>query len=133
MADTPSKRPRRGAGRVAFLARLEQFRELLAAGNEQRTIYDDFGGEAELGISYSQFNRYVVRYITGAKDDGHQRKGTGQIAPPSPSRPLQEPQEAKQGVTAPRPKTRPKAPRIPAQPKQRQRPRRPHLKGAPHL
>lgn len=85
MADTPSKKPRRGAGRVAFLARLEQFRELLAAGNEQRTIYDDFGGEAELGISYSQFNRYVVRYITGAKDDGHQRKGTGQIAPPSPS------------------------------------------------
>lgn len=85
MADTPSKKPRRGAGRVAFLARLEQFRELLAAGNEQRTIYDDFGGEAELGISYSQFNRYVVRYITGAKDDGHQRKGIGQIAPPSPS------------------------------------------------
>ncbi|HCZ8855114.1 TPA: hypothetical protein O4F33_005190 [Pseudomonas aeruginosa] len=85
MADTPSKKPRRGAGRVAFLARLEQFRELLAAGNEQRTIYDDFGGEAELGISYSQFNRYVVRYITGAKNDGHQRKGTGQIAPPSPS------------------------------------------------
>ncbi len=85
MADTPSKKPRRGAGRVAFLARLEQFRELLAAGNEQRTIYDDFGGEAELGISYSQFNRYVVRYITGAKDDGHQRKGIGQNAPPSPS------------------------------------------------
>jgi len=85
MADTPSKKPRRGAGRVAFLARLEQFRELLAAGNEQRTIYDDFGGEAALGISYSQFNRYVVRYITGAKNNGHQRKGTGQIASPSPS------------------------------------------------
>lgn len=85
MADTPSKKPRRGAGRVAFLARLEQFRELLAAGNEQRTIYDDFGGEAELGISYSQFNRYVVRYITGAKDNEHQRKGIRQIAPPIPS------------------------------------------------
>lgn len=85
MADTPSKKPRRGAGRVAFLARLEQFRELLAAGNEQRTIYDNFGGEAELGISYSQFNRYVIRYITGAKDDGHQRKGGGQSTPPSPS------------------------------------------------
>lgn len=110
MADTPSKKPRQGAGRVAFLARLEQFQELLAAGNEQRTIYDDFGGEAELGISYSQFNRYVVRYITGAKDDGHQRKGTGQIAPPSPSQALQEPQEAKQGVAAPWPKTRQKRP-----------------------
>lgn len=85
MADTPSRKLRRGAGRVAFLARLEQFRKLLAAGNEQRTIYDDFGGKAELGISYSQFNRYVIRYITGAKDDGHQRKGTGQIDPPAPS------------------------------------------------
>lgn len=85
MSDTPSKKPRRGAGRVAFLARLDQFKTLIEAGNEQRTVYDDCGGEAELGISYSQFNRYVVRYITGAKDDGHQRKGQGQIAPQSPS------------------------------------------------
>lgn len=85
MADTPSSKPRRGAGRVAFLARLDQFKTLIEAGNEQRTVYDDCGGEDELGISYSQFNRYVVRYITGAKDDGHQRKGAGQIAPQSPS------------------------------------------------
>ena len=85
MADTPNKKPRRGAGRVAFLAHLEQFRRLIEAGNEQRTIYDEFGGETQLGISYSQFNRYVVRYITGAKDDGHQKEGTRPPATPRPS------------------------------------------------
>lgn len=85
MADTPNRKPRRGAGRVAFLAHLEQFRKLIEAGNEQRTIYDEFGGETQLGISYSQFNRYVVRYITGAKQDGHQRKDGGPLAPPRPS------------------------------------------------
>ena len=48
MADTPSSKPRRGAGRVAFLARLDQFKTLIEAGNEQRTVYDDCGGEDEL-------------------------------------------------------------------------------------
>lgn len=87
MTDTPNRKPRRGAGRVAFLAHLEQFRKLIEAGNEQRTIYDEFGGETQLGISYSQFNRYVVRYITGAKSDGHQKKEGGQpaISRPSPA------------------------------------------------
>ena len=83
MTDTLSKKRRRGAGRVAFLARCEQFRKLIAAGYEQRSIYEDFGGDTELGISYSQFNRYVVRYITGTKDDGHQRKNLRQNATPS--------------------------------------------------
>ncbi|HHX3564566.1 TPA: TraK family protein [Klebsiella pneumoniae] len=83
MADEP-KKVHRGAGRVAFLARLDDFRKLLDAGHPLRAIYDDFADQ--LGIGYPQFTKYVGRYINRKeKDDGHQREGTGQIAPPSPS------------------------------------------------
>lgn len=58
-----SKAPRKGAGRVAFLARLDSFASLMNAGHPQRSIYDDHA--ASLGISYSQFNRYVGKYILG--------------------------------------------------------------------
>lgn len=68
MQDKPNKNLRRGAGRVSFIARIEKFRELIKAGHGQRTIYDEFGGNAKLGMSYSQFNRYMTRYILGKKD-----------------------------------------------------------------
>lgn len=67
---------RRGQGRVAFLAKADKFRELLEAGHAQRAIYDEH--ETELGISYSQFNRYVARYLTEqGKNDGHQKGKAG--------------------------------------------------------
>lgn len=72
MTDTP-KKPRKGAGRVAFVARLDQTREMLMAGYAQRAIYDEYGGGEKLGISYTQFNRYVGFYITGGKDGTQQR------------------------------------------------------------
>lgn len=77
MTEAPAKKPRRGAGKVAFLARLETFKELFKAGHEQRTVFDQY--ENELGISYSQFNRYHAKYIgTGATADGHQKEGRQQ-------------------------------------------------------
>ncbi len=51
-----------GAGRVAFLARLDKFRDLLAAGWPITVVYESHGG-AETGLSYSQFVRYVGKYI----------------------------------------------------------------------
>lgn len=69
---------RKGAGRVAFLARKDEFKRLLDAGHPQRSIYDDHA--AELGISYSQFNRYVGKYLGKAHDHEHQRNDT-QAAP----------------------------------------------------
>lgn len=69
------KQSRKGDGRVAFLANADSFRELLTAGHPQRWIYDDHA--ATLGISYSQFNRYVGKYLLAKKNDhGHQIKQT---------------------------------------------------------
>ncbi|EEJ6365847.1 TraK family protein [Escherichia coli] len=51
----------RGAGRVAFLARLDDIRKLLDAGHPLRAIYKDFADH--LGIGYPQFTRYVGKYI----------------------------------------------------------------------
>lgn len=56
---------RRGAGRVAFLARLEEYRALVAAGWPLTAIYDE-QNVAGTGLSYSQFARYVARYIRPA-------------------------------------------------------------------
>lgn len=83
MTDEP-KRKTRGGGRVAFLARLDDFRRLLDAGHPLRAIYDQHADH--LGIGYPQFTKYISRY-TNRKDsgDGHQSKGGGQIAPPIPS------------------------------------------------
>ncbi|HGN0313163.1 TPA: TraK family protein [Proteus mirabilis] len=81
------KQSRKGDGRVAFLAHADTFRELLSAGHPQRSIYDD---HAEvLGISYSQFNRYVGRYLLAKENNhgqenqpngGHQKPATTQTA-----------------------------------------------------
>lgn len=81
----PTGKARKGAGRVAFLAHADEFRALLTAGHPQRAIYDDHA--AGLGISYSQFNRYVGKYLLEKADNHeHQRKGTGQ-APQSGAAP----------------------------------------------
>jgi len=78
------KQRRKGDGRVAFLANADKFRELLNAGHPQRSIYDDYA--ASLGISYSQFNRYVGKYLLAKEDDhGHQTKpATGGSRPQKP-------------------------------------------------
>ncbi|MGC3480187.1 TraK family protein [Pseudomonas aeruginosa] len=89
------KQSRKGDGRVAFLANADKFRELLNAGHPQRSIYDDHA--AALGISYSQFNRYVGKYLLAKEDDhghqtkqatggsGHQKPGAPQAAPAASS------------------------------------------------
>ncbi|NMZ00581.1 TraK family protein [Pseudomonas proteolytica] len=71
------KKVYRGAGRVAFLARLNDFRKLIDAGHPLRAIHDDCA--EQLGIGYPQFTKYVGRYLRKEKDDGHQRKGSGQF------------------------------------------------------
>lgn len=67
------KSARKGTGRIAFLARLDEFRRLLEAGHPQRSIYDEYA--AVLGISYSQFNRYVIKYLKRETHDQHQKQG----------------------------------------------------------
>jgi hypothetical protein len=55
------KKNSRGAGRVAFLARIEEFRKMIDAGYTLLAIYEKY--EKPLKIGYSQFARYVTRYI----------------------------------------------------------------------
>jgi hypothetical protein len=55
------KKNSRGAGRVAFLARIEDIRKMIDAGYTLLVIYEKY--EKSLKIGYSQFARYVTRYI----------------------------------------------------------------------
>jgi hypothetical protein len=67
MGKTPGKRPEvvhRGAGRVAFLAHIEAIQTAVDEGWPLTAIYERH--KAELAITYSQFARYVARYIKGA-------------------------------------------------------------------
>lgn len=56
-----SKEKRLGAGRVAFLARIEIFKEKILAGHTITSVFEEH--EKELGIGYKQFVNYVNRYI----------------------------------------------------------------------
>lgn len=56
-----SKGKRLGAGRVAFLARIEIFREKITAGHTMQMVYEEH--QDQLGIGYSQFVNYINRYI----------------------------------------------------------------------
>lgn len=59
---TPQSGNSRGAGRVAFLARMEDIRTMVHAGYSLTAIYKHHGAGLSV-MSYSQFARYVGRYI----------------------------------------------------------------------
>lgn len=61
-----SKEKRLGAGRVAFLARIEIFKEKILAGHTIASVFEEH--EKELGIGYKQFVNYVNRYIRSKPD-----------------------------------------------------------------
>lgn len=58
-----SKKAVRGAGRVAFLASLAGIKKMVDEGHPLLSIYKEY--EKSMSISYSQFVRYVGRYIKG--------------------------------------------------------------------
>lgn len=61
-----TKKRERGAGRVSFLAQRDEFAKLIEAGHPLRSIYTDH--QDGLGIGYTQFTRYVTRYIRTVED-----------------------------------------------------------------
>lgn len=68
-----TKKRERGAGRVSFLAQRDEFAKLIEAGHPLRSIYTDH--QDGLGIGYTQFTRYVTRYIrTGEEGTGKGRE-----------------------------------------------------------
>lgn len=99
MMKTPKEGPT-GAGRVAFLAHLEEFRSLIQAGWPVTVVYENHGGK-DTGLSYSQFARYVGKYIRKPTKRGDQRpRITDEM--PSPTTPLV---EQKQSGVSPEPST----------------------------
>ncbi len=52
-----------GAGKVAFLARLDEITKEVKTGRTVMSIYREFGPKVE--ISYAQFDRYVNTLIKG--------------------------------------------------------------------
>lgn len=75
MSQDPKPRHYKGAGLVAFRARQGEIGKLLAAGFPQREIYRQLG-EA-LGISYSQFNRYVQKHLMPSEAPRHDENALG--------------------------------------------------------
>lgn len=51
----------RGAGRVAFLSRIQEIKEMIDAGHPTKNVYRKHG--ERLNISYGQFARYVNKFI----------------------------------------------------------------------
>lgn len=57
----------RGSGRVAFLARKEEIHKMIDEGYPFISIYEKY--ENKLSIGYSQFMKYVRKFILGSKED----------------------------------------------------------------
>jgi hypothetical protein len=108
---------RDGSGRVAFLARREDFQRLLDAGHSLRAIYEEH--KAQLGIGYPQFTKYVSRYLQKADHDRPQtRDGSGapapaasaNVPPPSTPQPAPAPPPEPGDKPAARPTSKPQKP-----------------------
>lgn len=73
-----TKKESRGAGRVAFLARRDDFARLLEQGHTRRSIYE--AHKANLGFGYKYFVKCVTKYI--GKPAHEQAKPDPQVSPP---------------------------------------------------
>ncbi|NNM59268.1 MAG: hypothetical protein HKM04_05585 [Legionellales bacterium] len=62
---------KRGLGRVTFLAKQGLISEAIEAGWPLTLIYEKHA--EKLNISYSQFSRYVARYITQVKPPAYDK------------------------------------------------------------
>lgn len=90
------KKTLRGQGRVAFLARVEDFRKMVEAGHPLLGIYESNAGD--LGISYSQFARYVAQYIRKESPSHEPRQQPHQpVAQPAPATSIAHPAPAPGG------------------------------------
>ncbi|HEY6044334.1 MAG TPA: TraK family protein [Nitrosospira sp.] len=58
------KKPRKGAGRVAFLAHLDGIKKMIEAGHPLVSVFEEY--ESKLSIKSGQFGKYVRKYVKGA-------------------------------------------------------------------
>lgn len=83
MTDQTTPERRRRDGKSKFMALRETITREFAEGHTARAIYDRHLGQA--GLSYSQFARYVARYVR--TDDGPETKASPPSAAPQEQRP----------------------------------------------
>jgi len=97
MTGAPAKgEPRKRRGRIAFIALRETIRIEIEQGWPLTAIYEKHTGQ--LGISYSQFTRYVGVHIRGNASKLH--NGTTAAVSPPPSRSSDAGAPAKEPLTA---------------------------------
>jgi len=80
MSEPPDQKRIRGVGRVTFLAHLAEITAELDAGWPLKVVYENRSGR--LGISYTQFTRYVERIVRGAARSSAQVRPS--LPPPPP-------------------------------------------------
>ena len=71
--------PRRGLGRVSFLAKLSSITADLDAGYPMISVYEKH--EKFLKVSYAQFTRYIKKYIVKPAIPEPQKKELVALAP----------------------------------------------------
>ena len=91
MPKAPGKK-HRGAGRVAFLARIEEIKQMVSEGHPLLSIYEKH--QAELGTSYSQFARYVAKYVRSTPTNEHPVQPPSSPAPVRQQAPAVAPQQS---------------------------------------
>jgi hypothetical protein len=70
------KRARKGTGRVAFLAHLDEIKKMIEAGHPLVSVFEEY--ESKLSIKSGQFGKYVRKYIrskTNGNTDRAAEKG----------------------------------------------------------
>jgi hypothetical protein len=100
MPDNPKKRYR-GSGRIGFFAHRDTFQRLIDAGYPLRTIYDDYA--ERLGVGYSQFAKYVRRYLQKPSYARHQTEPGSAAPATAASARLTPPPSTRQPAPAPPP------------------------------
>ncbi len=87
MASTPKgggaggARRRYGAGRIAFLKHQAEVRVAVEQGQTLQAVFGEYG--RKLGISYSQFARYVDKYVREAKPRSKASGRSNQVKQPA--------------------------------------------------
>jgi Family of unknown function (DUF5338) len=82
MSEPPDQKRMRGVGRVTFLAHLAEITAELDAGWPLKVVYQNRSGR--LGISYTQFTRYVDRIVRHAGRVPAQARPSLSPPPPMP-------------------------------------------------
>jgi hypothetical protein len=67
-----------GTGRVAFLARKNDIKERIDSGRTSMSVYREY--QKQIDISYSQFARYVVKFIRSKPDENQGKQSAAQDA-----------------------------------------------------